>query len=244
MTETTNLHLKKPGSTDFYNVEDFNGNADIIDEAVSKKANSADVEEALKGKSDVGHIHDGRYYTESETNTLLGEKADKTDIPTSLPADGGNADTVDNKHASDFSQVVSFGSTSTDTKTAVGIVGKMTAYWCSAWTDYPAALTDGQGTIIAINYKGSGTAGTDGIWARQVYISSSSSFTNPRIYVRFIKATNVSDWVDIADGGNAATVGGAAVVTSAALGLHRLASGTDEATTTNCPAGCWYGRHS
>lgn len=29
-------------------------------------------------------------------------KADKKDIPTSLPANGGNADTVDGKHASDF----------------------------------------------------------------------------------------------------------------------------------------------
>lgn len=29
-------------------------------------------------------------------------KADKTDIPTSLPANGGNADTIDGKHAADF----------------------------------------------------------------------------------------------------------------------------------------------
>ena len=27
------------------------------------------------------------------------------------------------------------------------------------------------------------------------------------------------------------------------VGLHRISSGTAAATTTNCPAGCWYGKH-
>lgn len=35
-----------------------------------------------------------------------------------------------------------------------------------------------------------------------------------------------------------------AVQTAAgAVGLHRISSGTAAATTTNCPAGCWYGKH-
>ena len=199
------------------------------------------LDEALKGKSDTGHTHDDRYYTETEAD---GRFAAKSDIPTSLPADGGNADTVDGLHAIDFSQIINYGNTSTDTKSAVGIEGKITAYWCNSWTDYPSDLPDGQGTILAINYKGSGTAGSDYIWATQIYISATSSFANPRIYFRTTKKDSVNEWRDIADGGNAATVGGAAVVTSAALGLHRLASGTDEATTTSCPVGCWYGRHS
>lgn len=38
----------------------------------------------------------------TEINRLEVEKADKADIPTSLPANGGDADTVDGKHASDF----------------------------------------------------------------------------------------------------------------------------------------------
>ena len=40
-TITTNLGLKKPAANDFYNVQDFNDNADIIDEAVAGKANSS-----------------------------------------------------------------------------------------------------------------------------------------------------------------------------------------------------------
>ncbi|WP_455717722.1 hypothetical protein [Anaerosporobacter sp.] len=41
-------------------------------------------------------------YTKTEVDTKLDDKADKTEIPTSLPANGGNADTIDNLHASDF----------------------------------------------------------------------------------------------------------------------------------------------
>lgn len=34
-TNTTNYNLKKPAQSDFYNVEDFNGNMDIIDGALN-----------------------------------------------------------------------------------------------------------------------------------------------------------------------------------------------------------------
>ena len=37
---TENYNLKKPSPTDFYNIEDFNSNADIIDEALNNKLNS------------------------------------------------------------------------------------------------------------------------------------------------------------------------------------------------------------
>ena len=37
-TYTNNLNLKKPNPEDFYNISDFNGNVDIIDEEVNKRA--------------------------------------------------------------------------------------------------------------------------------------------------------------------------------------------------------------
>ena len=102
----------------------------VITEELNKKATQTTVDESLSGKSDTGHTHDDRYYTESETNALLDDKvemsvfdshvndttvhvtaeekaswngkANLTDIPSSLPADGGNADTVDGLHASDI----------------------------------------------------------------------------------------------------------------------------------------------
>lgn len=36
MKETTNLKLKKPDQNDFYNIDDFNNNSDIIDEEIGK----------------------------------------------------------------------------------------------------------------------------------------------------------------------------------------------------------------
>lgn len=39
MNFTENLNLKKPARTDYYNVEDFNENADILDKAVSENTN-------------------------------------------------------------------------------------------------------------------------------------------------------------------------------------------------------------
>lgn len=45
------------------------------------------IKSKLSGKSDKGHTH---------------SKSDITDFPSALPANGGNADTVGNKHASDF----------------------------------------------------------------------------------------------------------------------------------------------
>jgi len=41
---------------------------------------AADVDQLLNGKSDVGHNHDDRYYTEQETDTLLSGKANTADL--------------------------------------------------------------------------------------------------------------------------------------------------------------------
>lgn len=62
--------------------EELNKKADqtTVDSALSLKANSADVTASLAGKSDIGHTHDDRYYTESETNTLLGDKVGVSDF--------------------------------------------------------------------------------------------------------------------------------------------------------------------
>ena len=40
--------------------------------------------------------HSRQFYT--ELRNLINAKADKTQIPTTLPANGGNADTIDNIH--------------------------------------------------------------------------------------------------------------------------------------------------
>jgi hypothetical protein len=73
------------------------------DIGLSKVDNTADTEKpvsnpqqtALDEKSDKTHNHALNNLSEKSYNSL-------TDKPTSLPADGGNADTVDGKHASEF----------------------------------------------------------------------------------------------------------------------------------------------
>lgn len=192
-----------------------------VDAALAEKANSADVEEALKGKSDTDHTHDDRYYTESETDTLLGGKADKSDIPTVLPADGGNADTVDGKHAADFA--------ASSNPTIDGIINLTR----SNLTVQPSIF----GHLNSMRLRVLDPNANNKTFCDMV-------ITPTGIYREaYLDGSNLGR-SNINDGGNAATVGGAAVVTSASLGLHRLASGTDEATTSNCPAGCWYGKHS
>lgn len=45
-----------------------------VDNALAQKANLEDVTASLTGKSDIGHTHDDRYYTESEIDTKLNTK--------------------------------------------------------------------------------------------------------------------------------------------------------------------------
>lgn len=134
-----------------------------------------------------------------EITTTGGKLHDKdiatTDlIPTSLPANGGNADTVDGLHANDFSQIVDFGGSETDTKTAIGQSGKTAVYRCTKWTDYPTEFIDSQGTLIAVNYNGSGAVGTDFIWCTQIIVSPRSG---NKMFIRYMDATSVSDWKEI-----------------------------------------------
>lgn len=152
------------------------------------------------------HADDSNIHVTAEEKAAWDGKAELTDIPTSLPANGGNADTLDGKHADDFSQIINLGNTSTDTKTAIGIPGKTTTYWCSNWTDYPAEAADGQGMIIAAHYNGVGTAtGVDALWVRQLYITPHMNY---KVWQRIIADTTVGEWTNIADGGNADTLDG------------------------------------
>lgn len=63
LKETLNLKLKKPEYSDGVDIEIINTNMDKVDTEISNKSN-------------VGHTHDDRYYTEEETNAKLSEKSD------------------------------------------------------------------------------------------------------------------------------------------------------------------------
>ena len=109
-----------------------------------------------------------------------------------------NADTLGEKSADDFAQIIDLGYNETDTKTAVGISGKTTVYRCANWTDFPAESPDGQGTLIAVNYNGSGIVGTDSMWVTQFFISARTSV----VYKRFINGPTVDSWCEVYSAAN------------------------------------------
>lgn len=86
-------------------------------------------------------------------------------------------------------QIVDLGDTETDTKSVAGTSGKTTIYKCTNWIDYPSTFEDGRGTVISINYDGTGIAGTDSIWCKQFIISPDG-----KMFQRNINDLTVADW--------------------------------------------------
>ena len=128
----------------------------------------------------------------------LSAYAKTADVPNIKVNEAVNADTVGEKSADDFAQMINFGWDETDTKTAIGQSGKTTIYRCANWTDFPAESPDGQGTLIAVNYNGSGIAGTDSMWVTQFFISARTNV----VYKRFINGTGVDSWCEVYSAGN------------------------------------------
>ncbi len=229
MKETNTLHLKKPDSTDFYNVEDFNFNADTVDEAIREiREDGNAVNAAIAGKADSGHGH---------------SVSEITDFPSALPASGGNADTVDGKHASFFAEAnhthnyAATGHTHDDryyTETEVNslLAGKAAANHSHSYAASSHTHDDRYYTESEVNNLLAGKAASN---HTHNYAAASHTHTASQVSGLPTKLP--------ANGGNADTVDNVHVVTTAALGLHRLASGTAAPTTSNCPAGCWYGKH-
>ena len=75
-------------------------------------------------------------------------KSDITDMPASLPANGGNADTVDGKHASDFAAAGH-----THTAEEVGAAAKSHTHTKSQITDFPASLPANGGNADTVDGK-------------------------------------------------------------------------------------------
>lgn len=105
------------------------GNADNTSD-VNKPISSA-TQTALNGKSDKAHKH---------------KTADISDMPSALPADGGNADTVDGKHASDFAA-----SSHTHTAADIGAAARSHTHTKSQIIDFPASLPANGGNSATVN---------------------------------------------------------------------------------------------
>ena len=128
----------------------------------------------------------------------LSAYAKTADVPNIKVNEAVNADTVGEKSADDFAQIIDLSYNETDTKTAIGQSGKTTIYRCAAWTDFPTESPDGQGTLIAVNYNGSGIAGTDRMWVVQFFISARTGI----VYKRYINEIYVGSWCEVYSAGN------------------------------------------
>lgn len=105
------------------------GNADNTSD-VNKPISSA-TQNALNGKSDKAHKH---------------KTADISDMPSALPADGGNADTVDGKHANEFAA-----SNHTHMAADIGAAASGHTHTKSQITDFPASLPANGGNSATVN---------------------------------------------------------------------------------------------
>ena len=150
---------------------------------INSGAKVGDILDILWSKFEFGTITTPFYPPDPDVELLKIQAKDKTI----------SADTLDGLHAKDFAQIIEFGNVGTDTKSAIGISGKLTIYRCLKWIDYPTAFPDSQGTLIAVNYSGSGIAGTDSMWCEQYMISP---IVGNHIFKRNIRNTTVTDWMD------------------------------------------------
>ena len=141
------------------------------------------------------HSGNADIHVTAEDKAAWDGKAELTDIPDKLPADGGNADTVDNKHASEFMQFLGDFRSGSILETVLTLNGSGYVYFGSAnCTDMPV---DGQYYFaevrkLSTNYE---------IVATQ--FGSGTVFTN-----RYNGASKVwYGWKNVSDGGSAASVG-------------------------------------
>ena len=180
-------------------------------------------------------------------DTLDGKHASdfalKTDIPTTLPANGGNSNTTNHQINHYLGQNVDILTYATSDNCPQNVNTKVRIMNC------PTCPT---------NY---GYNAADNDFWYDIYKLDSNSWVTIKAYdvrgnVEFINSYcngPWSGWVRCNDGGNAATAnfathsdyaGGSVQPTASNVCLRNLSSGTAAANTTNCPSGAWYGKHS
>lgn len=122
---------------------------------IANKSNPHSVTKAQVGLGNVDNTSDVNKPISSATQTALNGKSDKahkhktadiSDMPSALPADGGNSDTVDGKHASDFAASIH-----THTAADVGAAASGHTHTKSQITDFPASLPANGGNSATVN---------------------------------------------------------------------------------------------
>ncbi|MBC3516367.1 hypothetical protein H8K20_08155 [Neobittarella massiliensis] len=133
--QTEYFGLHKPDPEDFYDIGRQNANADTMDAALQRVRQTAEAAIPAAQKGQPG----GVAATEHQHR-----RADISDFPTALPADGGNAATVGGKTAGEFAAAV-------HTHQRAGITDFAHTHPKSQITDFPAAIKNPYALTIQVN---------------------------------------------------------------------------------------------
>ena len=139
------------------------------------------------------HSGNAEIHVTSAEKAAWDAKAELTDIPDKLPADGGNSDTVDGKHASEFMQFLG------DIRNGslldyVLSLNKSGFLYCGGanCTDMPV---DGSYFMVEVRCYAT------------IREAIATSFSTGAVYINHYSGTTWFGWHRMADGGNAASVG-------------------------------------
>ena len=146
------------------------------------------------------HSGSAEIHVTAEEKAAWNSKAELTDIPTTLPANGGNADKLDGKHASDFfnniADLITPESSGKETLAEyISSINSSTSnFYTSSFDDLPTNNWRYNVTV----YKAGGA----------VYVIAYRALSNSEIYVRCFTSSGEwnGDWTRLNDGGNAATL--------------------------------------
>lgn len=168
----------------------------VINVALNSKASASDLSE---------HTGNAEIHVTAEEKTSWNGKAELSDIPTSLPANGGNAATVNGKKINwnIYSNPTQFDKALTDTAQDIWnalpsssvLVVSVTVLSSDTW-NFPDKTS--YHTLVMIKYNGSRTGG--------IFLYPKNS--GEKTYCAYLTSNNQFNpvWYNIADGGNADTV--------------------------------------
>ena len=185
------------------------------------------------------------------------------DFPTAMPANGGNADTVDGKHASDFAAANhshSAGDIGAITNIKIGTVttgaagSNAAATVSTSGTVTTLNLTIPKGDTGATGAKGAtGATGATGAAGATPTIKAAAGANigtvgTPSVTASTSGTTTTFTFNNLKGakgdkGDTGATGATGATGPQGPAGPNVLKTGTAAATTSNCPSGYWYGKY-
>lgn len=142
------------------------------------------------------HAEDSSVHTTTTEKATWNNKAELTDIPTTLPANGGNADTLDGKHASEFMQNLGYLNTGSLLDYVLTMPNSGYLLVQSGVTDIPVS---GQFFFVDVRRYIGGD-----------YAITATRFNAGGVYTNRYNASMAKwyGWANVADGGNADTLDG------------------------------------